>query len=321
MIPIPQYPLYSATITLLGGAQVNYFLDESKEWSFSPASLQKSYDDAVARGIEVRAIAVINPGNPTGQVLSRENIEDVLRFCHKNRVLCLADEVYQANTYMATKQFISFKKVLKEMGGEIAAKQELISYHSTSKGFLGECGFRGGYMETVNLLEDVEEQLYKLMSIGLCSNIAGQLMTELMINPPKPEDPSYNLYVQERDGILNSLARRAKKLATSFNKLEGVSCNDSEGAMYLFPRINLPERAMQEAEKLNMPLDAFYCLKLLERTGICTVPGSGFGQASGSYHFRTTFLPQESKIDKVVKLFADFHSDFMDSFRSGQSKL
>merc|ERR1712226_902730 len=100
-------------------------------------------------------------------------------------------------------------------------------------------------------------------------------------------DESYSIYVEERDGIISSLKRRAIKLSEALNKLQGISCNPSEGAMYLFPQIHLPKAAVRAAEKASLVPDTFYCLKLLEATGIATVPGSGFKQKDGTFHFRT----------------------------------
>jgi len=76
------------------------------------------------------------------------------------------------------------KKVVMDMGSEV----ELFSFHSTSKGLLGECGLRGGYVEIVNVEDDVLEQLFKLKSINLCSNTPGQLTVDLMVKPPSKED-------------------------------------------------------------------------------------------------------------------------------------
>ena len=92
------------------------------------------------------AICVINPGNPTGQVLTRDNIEAVIHFAKEEGLFILADEVYQSNVYAEGSKFHSFKKVMMEMGGEYA-ELPLASFHSMSKGWQGECGLRGGYME------------------------------------------------------------------------------------------------------------------------------------------------------------------------------
>lgn len=85
MVPIPQYPLYSASIQLYGGELVGYYLDEENGWGMNVAELQRSLDSARERGILVRAFVFINPGNPTGQCLSAENVKELLRFCYDNR--------------------------------------------------------------------------------------------------------------------------------------------------------------------------------------------------------------------------------------------
>lgn len=309
LIPIPQYPLYSATAALLGAAVIPYQLDETKAWGIDFDNLQASLAEAKARGVTPRGMVVINPGNPTGQMLSTENMDETIKLCFEENLVLFADEVYQANVY-GDKPFRSFKKALKELGPAFAAF-ELLSFHSTSKGFLGECGFRGGYMECVGIDSGVMDEVYKLMSINLCSNVSGQMMTELMVNPPQEGDPSYPLYTEERDAIMDSLKRKAKKCAEVFNTLEGMSCNPAEGAMYLFPRINLPKGAIAAAAEEGVVPDVFYCVKLLESTGICVVPGSGFGQEAGTWHFRTTFLPDEAAIDSMLGNMKNFHNDFM----------
>ena len=83
------------------------------------------------------------------------------------------------------------------------------------------------------------------------------------------------------------------------------------GSMYAFPQITIPEGAQKEAESQGKAADMFYCLELLKETGICVVPGSGFGQRDGTYHFRTTFLPKEEDIDAVNERMTRFHKDFM----------
>ena len=93
---------------------------------------------------------------------------------------------------------------------------------------------------------------------------------------------------------------------------ESNLANIPQGSMYLFPTIKLPEKAIQAAKKENRQADEFYCLRLLDATGICVVPGSGFGQAPGTLHFRTTFLaPGTEWVDRITS----FHKDFMNEFR------
>lgn len=157
MIPIPQYPLYSALITLNGGKQIPYFLDETQNWSLDINDVKKKITDFKKAGVNIRCIVVINPGNPTGQVLSKANIEEIIDICHKNNILIMADEVYQNNVYKKGLEFVSFRKVLNEMPANIRDSVELLSCNSVSKGLLGECGFRGGYMEAHNLDEFASE--------------------------------------------------------------------------------------------------------------------------------------------------------------------
>ncbi|HET8725100.1 MAG TPA: aminotransferase class I/II-fold pyridoxal phosphate-dependent enzyme [Anaeromyxobacteraceae bacterium] len=297
MIPIPQYPLYSASITLLGGTQVSYFLDESREWSLSLEALETAHAEAAARGVRVRAIAVINPGNPTGAVLDEANVAMVLDFARRHGLAVLADEVYQENVYRPGDRFVSFASVLVRRG---IADVPLFSFHSVSKGFLGECGHRGGYLECRNVADDVMAQVEKLQSVALCANSVGQLVTWFMVRPPRPGDASHPLYERERNGVLDSLRRRAARLQAGLDAIPGIQCNALTGAMYAFPRITLPPGAT----------DAEYCLALLEQTGICVVPGSGFGQLPGTWHFRTTILPPDDEIEMVVARLGEFHARF-----------
>ncbi|CAN8275701.1 unnamed protein product [Cochlearia groenlandica] len=314
LCPIPQCPMYSASIALHGGSLVPYYLDESKGWRIEISELKKQLNKARSEGIIVRALVIINPGNPSGQVLVEENQQSIVVFCKQEGLILLADEVYQENIYVPYKKFHSFKKVVRSLGyGETDVA--LVSFHSVSKGYYGECGKRGGYMEVIGFTSDVREHIYKLATLNICSNISGQILVSLVLNPPKPGDYSYESYMTQRNGILSSMAKHAKILEVALNSLEGVTCNRAEGAMYLFPRINLPQKAIRFAEKAKTKPDAFYCKRLLHATGVLVVPGSGFGQVPGTWHFRCTILPQEDKIQRIVNGLKEFHKSFMDEFR------
>ncbi|KAL2336344.1 hypothetical protein Fmac_010790 [Flemingia macrophylla] len=314
LCPIPQYPLYSASITLHNGCLVPYYLEEATGWGLEIPELKKQLDAAKSKGINVRALVVINPGNPTGQVLAEENQRDIVEFCKQEGLVLLADEVYQENVYVPEKKFHSFKKVCRSMGyGEDDIT--LVSFQSVSKGYHGECGKRGGYMEVTGFSTEVREQIYKMASVNLCSNISGQILASLVMSPPKVGDESYESFMAEKGNILASLARRAKTLEDAFNKLEGVTCNRAEGAMYLFPQIRLPQKAIKAAGAENTAPDNFYCKRLLNATGVVVVPGSGFGQVPGTWHFRCTILPPEEKIPAIASRLTEFHEKFMDEFR------
>ncbi|KAI9472925.1 pyridoxal phosphate-dependent transferase [Zychaea mexicana] len=313
LIPIPQYPLYSATLTLLGATPVPYYLDEDSGWSLDVEEIRKTVHEARSKGTDVRALVIINPGNPTGQCLDAQNMQDILTFCHTERLVLLADEVYQTNIYEPEQRpFVSFKKALKEHPERDAI--ELVSFHSISKGMIGECGRRGGYFECCNLDSGVMAQLYKMASVSLCPNVSGQIMTALMVTPPKQGEPSYALYQNEMTGLYESLRRRSKKLEAVFNDMEGVTCQPAMGSMYLFPRIRLPPKAIAKAAELKVLPDAFYADQMLEATGVCVVPGSGFAQKEGTWHFRSTFLPPEELFDDFCGNLRKFHADFMATY-------
>lgn len=317
LCPVPQYPLYSALCTLSKAVLIPYYLDESNNWGCSVESLKNTIRKARDEGTTVRALVVVNPGNPTGQVLSKENMQEIVTLCVEEGLLLLADEVYQENIWEDGKKFFSFKKVACDMGytdtevTQAGKGLQLISAHSISKGFLGECGLRGGYFELFGIPAAVRQQISKLASISLCSNCVGQLVVGMMCSLPKKGSPSYSCFIKQRDGILGSLKRRATKLAVFLNSLEGVHVNPPQGAMYAFPSITIPSRAIKAAQDAGYTPDGFYCMQLLDNTGVIVVPGSGFGQCEGSWHFRTTFLPSEEDMDDVMKSMSHFHQDFM----------
>lgn len=264
MIPIPQYPLYTATLAHIGAKPIPYYLDESAEWSMNHKSLQESVAKAKKDGVKVKCLAVINPGNPTGACLSREAMEAVVQLCYDEGIVLLADEVYQRNIFQPDrKPFISFKEVVRSMPKEVAESVELVSFHSISKGVSGECGRRGGYFELCNINPDVVEQIYKMASVTLCPPVSGQVGVDLLVNPPKKGDASYEQWLVETTLTHDNLAERSKFMCDRFNELEGMSCQEADGAMYLFPKLDIPEKAIAKAKELGKPADVMYTLDLL----------------------------------------------------------
>ncbi|KAG8296290.1 glycerol-3-phosphate O-acyltransferase 2, variant 2 [Homalodisca vitripennis] len=233
MIPIPEHPLYSACISEFGMEQVGYYLKEEKSWSPETEELERAYREA-AKICRPRAIVVINPGNPTGQVLTEENIMNVIQFAHKHNLFILADEVYQDNIYEGSK-FYSFKKTIAQMGSPFS-EVELASFMSCSKGYMNESGLRGGYVEVVNTDPQVISMLVKSFSARLCSGTDGQAALYCMANPPQPGEPSYEQFKSEKEGIFKSMAARAKMVSDGLNGIPGISCNAVQGAMCAFPQ-------------------------------------------------------------------------------------
>lgn len=110
-------------------------------------------------------------------------------------------------------------------------------------------------------------------------------------------------------------------ITDAFNSLEGVSCQETEGAMYSFPQITLPPAFVAKAKAMNKAADTLYCLELLDETGLSCVPGSGFAQKPGTFHLRTTILPAEDQFNDIVGRFVSFHRGFMQRYAgSGGSR-
>lgn len=300
MIPIPQYPLYSATITKAGGVQVNYYPDEEQDWALDRSILDDALAQAKTKRVNVKGIVVINPGNPTGAVLDGQSIQEVINFAKENALVIIADEVYQENIY--TGEFISFAKALGTQN------VPLFSLHSISKGFYGECGHRGGYLEVRNPPQvsgtnlDFVDLLTKNASVSLCSNTAGQVLIYLMVSPPEEGSQPYEKFIQEKQNTLKELHKKATMIREAFTQMEGVACFGVTSAMYLFPRLgDLPEGTT----------DFDYCMALLEETGLCVVNGSGFGQKEGTHHLRIAFLPPKDLLVKVLPRWIEFHNNYV----------
>ena len=300
MIPIPHYPLYSATIQRCGGTQINYHPDEENDWALDKDILNFSIKKAQKNGINVKAIVVINPANPTGAILDKNSIIEVIEFAEENNLAIIADEVYQENLYGA--EFISFAKAIGDRN------ITLFSLHSVSKGFYGECGQRGGYLEVRNPPELANSSkkfidlLFKLASVNLCSNTVGQILVYLLTSPPPNNSDAYHTFTVEKETILNDLFNKATIIKKSFQEMEGVECFGRIGAMYLFPRLNiLPPNST----------DFDYCMNLLEETGLCVVNGSGFGQKSGTHHLRIAFLPSKELLKSVLPKWIESHNKYV----------
>lgn len=226
-------------------------------------------------GIKPKAIVVINPGNPTGQVLDRQSLEAVVNFAYSKKIVVIADEVYQDNIYGEHKQFTSIRKVINQMPSP-KNKLEVFSFHSVSKGLLGECGFRGGYMQIANLSPKSRQQLRKLSIIHLVPNNIGQCSVDLMCNPPNSHNASQETidsYHKERSLILSDMKQRALLVQEKLNGMTNVQCQSIEGAIYAFPEIKFSSKFIQRAKKQSMQPDMLYCIELLEKTGIMLVPG------------------------------------------------
>lgn len=314
LIPIPQYPLYTATLAQYNGVALPYHLSEADGWSTSLAEIRTALArvETDGKGITPRALVVINPGNPTGALLDKKTMEELVRLCEEHSLVLLADEVYQDNLHRRDEHpFHSFKQTVRALNSPIP----LVSFHSISKGVFGECGRRGGYFECCNIPADVRALLYKMVSVGLCPPLSGQVGVDCLMRPPREGEPSHAQWKQETDTIHTALAHRTQLMAARLNALPGVSCVNSPGALYLYPKLELPQGAVDAAHRLGKEADTLYALELLDETGICVVPGSGFGQKEGEHHYRLTCLCPG--VEEYVEMLEKFHLGFLKRYAGG----
>ena len=118
-------------------------------------------------------------------------------------------------------------------------------------------------------------------------------MTHLMCDPPKrgrESDACVELYEKEMNHVFNGLKKRAKLLTNTFNDMNQITCTEIEGAMYGFPRVHFSKKFIDQAHSQGKEPDFIYCMEMVDKTGIMTVPGSGFGQEPDTYHFRISNL-------------------------------
>ncbi|XP_026518308.1 alanine aminotransferase 2-like [Terrapene carolina triunguis] len=137
LLPVPGHPLFADAVALAGAVGVQYHLDEEGDWALDVGEIRRVLSQA--RGhCTPKVLCVINPGYPTGHVLSRRHIQDVLQLAARERLLLLADEVHQDCVFTPDSPFLSFKRVLCELGPAVSSAVQLISFYSVSKGFAAE---------------------------------------------------------------------------------------------------------------------------------------------------------------------------------------
>ena len=311
MIPAPQSPLYGALAAVHNAQSVPYYLNEDKGWEVDIDELQRIYDKNKEKGVKVKGIFVCNPGNPTGKVMSKEAIQKIVDFAHRNKVIILADEVLQETIYKDELSFVSLKKIVSENPDKPV---DLFSFYSASNALHGEGGYRAGFFEVFNLDPEVYDQLKKLKTMYVCSNTVGQIMVDLMVNPPNRETNSAEVveeYEKEKKQIINSLKSKGNILGDCLNSMKNVTCNRIEGGIYVFPRLHLTEKAIQKAKTQNMEPDNFYSSEAFENTGIVLEPGNIFMQVPGTYHYRFSSLSQsEEGLKKKMEELYNFNEKF-----------
>ena len=276
LVPAPDYPLWTAAVSLSSGTPVHYLCDESKEWAPDLADLRKKITS------RTKAIVVINPNNPTGAIYSKEVLLEITQIAREHGLLLFADEIYDKMLYDAEKH-VSL--------ASLSTDVVVITFNGLSKNYRS-CGYRAGWMIVSGdkeMVRDYIEGLNMLASMRLCANVPGQYAIQTALGGYQ----SINDLVAE-GGRLAKQRDLAWKLIT---EIPGVSCVKPKSALYLFPKL--------DPEMYPIEDDQQFVADLLKEEKVLLVQGSGFNWGKPD-HFRVVFLPHEDVLKEAITRLARF---------------
>lgn len=276
LIPAPDYPLWTAAVSLSGGTPVHYLCDESREW-------MPDIED-IARKITPRtkAIVVINPNNPTGAVYRREILVAIVDLARRHGLVIFADEVYDKVLYDGAEHV-----PLASLSEDVL----IVTFNSLSKSYRC-CGYRSGWMVVSGdkkLAQDYIEGLNMLSSMRLCSNVPGQWAIQTALFG----------YQSIRDLVAEGgRLRRQRDLAYELiTAIPGVTCIKPKAALYMFPRL--------DPEIYPIRNDQDFIRELLVEERVLVVQGTGFNWPYPD-HLRIVFLPYEDELREAIGRLARF---------------
>ena len=276
LVPAPDYPLWTAAVSLSGGTPVHYLCDESKEWAPDLNDLRKKITP------RTKAIVVINPNNPTGAIYSKEVLLEMVQIAREHDLILFADEIYDKMLYDAEKHIS-----LASLSTDVVT----ITFNGLSKNYRS-CGYRAGWMVVSGdkeMVRDYIEGLNMLASMRLCANVPGQYAIQTALGGYQ----SINDLVAE-GGRLAKQRELAWKLITD---IPGVTCVKPKSALYLFPKL--------DPEIYPIEDDQQFVADLLKEEKVLLVQGSGFNWVKPD-HFRVVFLPHEDVLKEAIGRLARF---------------
>ncbi len=270
LVPAPDYPLWTAAITLSSGRAVHYRCDERSDWFPDLADIRSRIT------AHTRALVVINPNNPTGAVYSRELLMGLVEIAREHRLVLLCDEIYDK---------ILFDGARHVCMASLADDLLCLTFNGLSKNYRA-AGYRAGWLivsGAKHRAPDYIEGLNMLSSMRLCSNVPAQLGIQTALGGYQ----SINDLVAP-GGRLREQRDISYELLTS---LPGVSCVKPRGALYLFPRLDPQRYPVVNDEK--------FVLDLLRQEKILIVQGTAF-HIDDTQHFRIVFLPRTDELESAI---------------------
>ena len=279
LVPAPDYPLWTASVSLAGGTAVHYICDEQSNWYPDIEDIRAKITD------RTKGIVVINPNNPTGALYPKEVLEQIVELAREHELILFADEIYD-------------RLVLE---GEHVALASLapdlltVCFNGLSKSHR-VCGYRCGWMCLAGNKSHAAgyiEGLKLLSSMRLCSNVPGQsiIQTALGGYQSSTEMISQGGRIREQRDYIHK----------AINEIPGLSAVKPAAAFYIFPKIDV--------ERFNIRDDEQFALDLLKQKKILITCGSGFNWHRPD-HFRIVFLPETRVLEEAVDKMTDFFAHY-----------
>jgi len=280
LVPAPDYPLWTASVSLSGGNAVHYLCDEQSDWYPDIEDIKSKITP------NTRGIVIINPNNPTGAVYPVEVLEAIIELARQHELIVFSDEIYDKILYDEAKHVST---------ASLADDVLFITYNGLSKAYR-VAGFRAGWMVisgAKKIAKDYIEGIELLASMRLCSNVPGQHAIQTALGGYQ----SINELIRP-GGRLCEQRDLAYKMVSD---IPGVSCVKPQGAMYLFAKLDQNKFHIKDDEKM--------VLDLLKQKKMLIVQGSAFNWPDTD-HFRIVFLPRVDELGKAINKIAEFLEDY-----------
>ncbi len=280
LVPMPDYPLWTAAVTLAGGTARHYLCDEATGW------LPDLKDIEAKITANTRGIVVINPNNPTGALYPRETLEGIIEIARHHDLVVFADEIYDK---------VLYDENVHTSIASLADDVLFVTFNGLSKNYR-TCGYRAGWMVISGEKDhasDYIEGLNMLASMRLCANVPGQLAIQTALGG-----------YQSIEDLVAPAGRLCKQRDLAYDMLTaipGVSCVKPKAAMYLFPKLDPKIYPIED--------DQQFILDLLLEEKVLLVQGTGFNWKTPD-HFRVVFLPNVDDLTEAMKRIARFLENY-----------
>jgi alanine-synthesizing transaminase len=261
----PYYPPYASYVKFYGGKPVEFKINENGR-----PDLEDLRSKITPR---TRAICIISPNNPTGEVFDRKSLQQLIDVATEHNLYIITDEIYDKIVF--DDQFTGI--------GRVAKDAPVILLNGFSKAYL-MTGWRCGYVcfnSNSSGLDELRKNVPKLARVRISANLPVQVAAVEALRGPQT-------HILE---LVDKLRKRRDYVVKRLSGIEGISCRMPHGAFYVFPKVYL-NRCWED--------DQQFVLDLLNKTGVLTVHGSGFGKAYGSSHFRIVYLPKEEVLEQAM---------------------